>query len=77
MVPAPDVAAIDLALADTEAADLTGPASGHAIEIRMRSTMTALVARTKDKPKGTALHLQSFIVAPTRPGAVLRATRRP
>lgn len=76
MVPRPDVVGIDLALAGTEAADFTGPAAGHAVEIGMRSMVTALLAPTKAKPRGTALHVQSFIVAPTRPGAVLRAAHR-
>ena len=74
MVPRPDVVRIELALAETEAADFTGPAAGHAIEIGLRSMVTAPLARTKASPRGTALHVQSFIVAPTRPGAVLRAS---
>jgi hypothetical protein len=77
MVPKRDVARIDLALTGTEAADLTGPAGGHAVEIGLTSMVTATLAPTKTAPRGTALHLQSFIVAPTRPGAVLRATDRP
>ena len=78
MVGRADVVSIDLALTGTEAADFTGPASGHAVEIGMRTMVTALLAPTKAAPsgtgpRGTALHVQSFIVAPTRPGAVLRA----
>lgn len=76
MVPQADIEAIELALASTEAADLTGPASGHAVEIGMRSMVTALLAPTKAAPRGTALHVRSFIIAPTRPGLVLRAARR-
>lgn len=76
MIPQADIEAIELALASTEAADLTGPASGHAVEIGMRSMVTALLAPTKAAPRGTALHVRSFIVAPTRPGLVLRAARR-
>jgi hypothetical protein len=37
--------------------------------------VTALLAPTKDAPRGIALHVQSFIIAPSRPGAVLRATK--
>lgn len=73
MVPRPDVVRIDLALTGTEAADLTGPAAGHAVEFGLRSMATATLAPTKASPRGTALHLQSFLVAPTRPGAVLAA----
>ena len=75
MVPRAEFVGIDLALAGTEAADFTGPAAGHAVEIRMRSMTNALLAPTKAAPRGTALHMQSFIIAPTRPGLVLRATR--
>ena len=75
MVPRAEFVGIDLALAGTEAADFTGPAAGHAVEIRMRSMADALLAPTKAAPRGTALHVQSFIIAPTRPGLVLRASR--
>lgn len=75
MVPTGEFAGIDLALAGTEAADFTGPAAGHAVEIRLRSMGNALLAPTKAAPRGTALHMQSFIVAPTRPGLVLRTSR--
>ncbi|MEP7114823.1 MAG: hypothetical protein ABI862_16260 [Ilumatobacteraceae bacterium] len=74
MVSRSDLAGIDLALADTEAADFTGPAAGHAVEVSMRSMVTAVRAPTKSAPRGVALHVRSFIVAPSRPGAVLRAT---
>lgn len=75
MVLKSEVAGIDLALAGTEAADFTGPAAGHAVEIDLRSMTTAILAPSKKAPRGTALHVQSFIVAPSRPGAVLRGTR--
>ena len=75
MVPRPQVVGLELAPAGTEAADFTGPAAGHAVEVRMHSMVTALLAPTKDSPRGKALHVQSFIVSPSRPGAVLRAAR--
>ena len=56
MVPRRDVARIDLALTGTEAADLTGPAAGHAVEIGLTSMVTATLAPTKRAPRGTALH---------------------
>jgi len=76
MVARANIDGIELALADTEAADLTGPAAGHAVEISMVTMTDALLAPTKSAPRGTALHVRSFIVAPTRPGAVLRASQR-
>jgi hypothetical protein len=75
MIPRSDVDGIELALADTDAADFTGPAAGHAVEISLTSMTDALLAPTKKAPRGTALHVRSFIVAPTRPGAVLRAAQ--
>lgn len=71
MVPSRQLAEVDLALAGTEAADLTGPARGRAIEIILREMTTATLAPTKAAPRGTALHVRSFLVAPTRPGAFL------
>jgi len=76
VVPRSDVDGIELALAGTEAADFTGPAGGHAIEISLTSMTDALLAPTKQSPRGTALHVRSFLVAPTRPGAVMRAAQR-
>ncbi|MEY2582137.1 MAG: hypothetical protein QOE09_1986 [Ilumatobacteraceae bacterium] len=76
MIPRADIETVELALAGTDAADFTGPASGHVVEIGMRSMVTALRAPTKDAPRGSALHVRSFIVAPTRPGMALSAARR-
>ena len=65
------VAGIGLALADTEAADLTGPAGGNAIEIKLNDMPTVVLAASRAKPTGTALHVRAVLVAPTRPGRVL------
>ena len=47
MVPRAELDSVDLALAGTEAADFTGPAAGHAVEIRLRSTGNACLHRPK------------------------------
>jgi hypothetical protein len=70
------VAHIGLAAADTEAADLTGPASGYAIEVSTIESVTTVFAFTPDEPSGRAIHLRSFLTAPSRPGAVLAAAKR-
>jgi hypothetical protein len=70
------VAHIGLATADTEAADLTGPASGHAIEVAATESVTTVFAFTPDEPNGRAILLMSFLTAPSRPGAVLAAAKR-
>lgn len=62
-----------LAPADTQAADLTGPATGHAVEVSVREMVTIVRAGTRATPGGTALHASAMLVAPTRPGNLLRA----
>ena len=65
------VTSASLALAGTEAADLTGPAAGHAVEVALRDADTVVLAPTRAKPNGTALHVRSVLVAPSRPGRAL------
>jgi hypothetical protein len=69
------VASIRLAPADTQAADLTGPASGYAVEIATTESVTAVFAFTPAEPNGRAIHLRSFLIAPSRPGRALRSAR--
>jgi hypothetical protein len=64
---------VGLALVDTQAADLTGPSIGHAVEVALVDAITVVLSPTRGKPSGTALHLRSMLVAPSRPGRLLRA----
>jgi hypothetical protein len=73
MVTIPNVAGAGLALVGSEAADLTGPAAGHAIEIQLRESATVLLPVTRDHPAGRAIHARSVLIAPSRPGRALRA----
>lgn len=59
-----------LALAGSQAANLTGTALGPALEIRLRAMSTVVLAAP---PRGQtrALHVQSVLVSPTRPGRAL------
>ncbi|MEK7410948.1 MAG: hypothetical protein AAB327_06140 [Actinomycetota bacterium] len=68
-----DVASIALAPADTQAIDLTGYTKGVPLEIQLRemtdvrlTPFAARLLKTTD-----ALHVQAFLVAPTRPALVL------
>lgn len=71
MVPARNVRGAELAREGTEALDLSGPAAGHLIEIRLGDLVTMLVRQTAG---GTAaVHVRSFLIAPSRPGAALAA----
>lgn len=71
-----DVAGLALAPAGTEAADLTGPAGGHAIEITTAAPVTAVYAGTPRQPGGRAIHLTACLIAPSRPGRALAAAAR-
>ncbi len=64
------VAHIALAPTDTEAADLTGPASGYAVEVTTTQSITVVFAFTPKEPNGRAIHLpasSSHPAAPVRP----------
>ncbi len=73
MVMRTNVQHAHLALATTEAADLTGPAAGHALEVMVREMVQITLAATAKNPKGSAIHAQAFLIAPSRPGRALQA----
>jgi hypothetical protein len=62
---------VRLAPSGTEAADLTGPASGHALEIHTTESVTVVFAGTPKQPRGKAIHLTVGLISPTRPGRAL------
>jgi hypothetical protein len=69
------VRSADLALADSEAADLTGAALGPALELRFATPQPLVLAGTSRARTGTAIHAAAVLVSPTRPGAALEAVR--
>ena len=73
MMSRPTIRNAQLALADTEAADLTGPAAGHAVQLTLSELATVVFAPTRAAPQGTAIHAKSLLIAPTRPGRALAA----
>ena len=70
MFAADTVRGMRLAPAGTEAADATGHALGPALEVHVTDAKIVL-AGTMRTPGGTALHVRSLLVSPTRPGRVL------
>ncbi|NND75761.1 MAG: hypothetical protein HKN44_12220 [Ilumatobacter sp.] len=72
MVRTDQIAGLRLARADTAAADLTGPASGYALEVQASETVTTVFAFTPQEPSGRAVHMTAFLVSPSRPGEALR-----
>ncbi len=76
MVQRHNLAEAQLALVGTEAADLTGPAAGNAVEITVHEMVLAVFPSDEEHPTGKAIHMQSFLVSPTRPGRAIHAVRR-
>ena len=72
MVRTGEIVGLGLARADTEAADLTGPASGYAIQVDTSETVSTVFAFTPQEPNGRAIHMTGFLIAPSRPGEALR-----
>ena len=72
MVRTDQLIGIGLARAGTEAADLTGPASGYAVQVDTSETVSTVFAFTPQEPNGKAIHMTGFLVAPSRPGEALR-----
>jgi hypothetical protein len=76
MLRTSQIGGLRLAPADTAAADLTGPASGYAVEITATESITTVFAFTPSQPHGRAIHMTAFLVSPSRPGLALRAAAR-
>ncbi len=79
MLPRRQVAAVGLAEhghGATNAADLTGPTPGLAVEVRLREPASAVLARRPGETRGRAVDVPGLLVSPTRPGAALAEARR-
>ena len=62
---------IGLAPAGTDAADLTGPSAGHALEVRTTESVTVVLSAATRGGSLRPIHLTGALVAPTRPGRAL------
>ncbi len=74
MLPSATVRRMELARQGTGSLDLSGPASGHLLDIEAADLLTVLVRRGRD---AQAIHARSVLVAPSRPGAALAGWRQP
>ena len=72
MVKTDQILGLGLARAETKAADLTGPASGYAVQVDTSETVSTVFAFTPQEPNGRAIHMTGFLIAPSRPGEALR-----
>jgi hypothetical protein len=78
MLPRAQVRSIGLAsfgAGATDAADLTGPTPGVAVEVGLAEPATAVLARRPGEKQGRAVRLHALLVSPSRPGAVLAEAR--
>jgi len=72
-----EVAGLALALVGTGALDLTGPATGHAVEIDTTTPVTVLLAPARRGDVPRPVDALALLVSPTRPGrALAEADRR-
>ena len=69
---------IGVDLAPSEAADLSGKCSGVGLLIALKDFDTVVLAATPKTPGGSAIHVKSMRVCPTRPGrAITELTSAP
>ena len=72
------VVKIGVDLAPSEAADLSGKCSGVGLLIALKDFDTVVLAATPKTPGGSAIHVKSMRVCPTRPGrAIIELTSAP
>jgi hypothetical protein len=69
---------VGIDLAPSEAADLSGKCSGVGLLIALKDFDTVVLAATPKTPGGSAIHVKSMRVCPTRPGrAITELTSAP
>lgn len=76
MFPRGSIRSIDLTRRDSEVADLSGRSRGLGLRIELVDFDTVVLAPTPDQPGGSALHLKSWWVRPSRPGQLISAWSR-
>jgi len=78
MMPTRQITAVGLVgdARPAEGYDLTGPTPGVTVGIALAEMTTVVLAPRPATPRGTAIHLSVLLVAPSRPGAVLREVAR-
>ena len=76
MVGRQGVAGMALALDGSEAADVSGPAAGTAIEVRFDRLIDVVLSATRADPGGRKLHARALLVRPSRPGGALADAAR-
>jgi hypothetical protein len=76
MLPRRLVATVSATTSRGSALDLTGPTPGVAVELTLTDQVTAVLAPRPHTPRGRGIHLSALLVAPSRPGAAVRALQK-
>ena len=71
------IRSIDIARGHVDTADLSGGAHGRGIAVELADFDTVVLAATSNRPGGSALHVKSWWVRPSRPGRLISAWARP
>ena len=67
---------IQLAPANTEAADLTGVTWGIPLQVNVSDGDKIIFRPDKEHPNGRAIHVYGMLVAPSRPGLFIASWKR-
>lgn len=76
MFPRASVRAVGVARRDEDAADLSGRSRGPGLTVELLDFETVVLAPTPNQPGGSALHVKTWWVRPSRPGRVVSAWAR-
>lgn len=76
MFPRASVRAVEIARRDADAADLSGRSRGPGLSVELLDFETVVLAPTPNQPGGSALHVKTWWVRPSRPGRVVSAWAR-
>lgn len=76
MFPRDAIRSIVVTRRDSEAADLSGRGRGRGVAVELLDFHTVVLAATPNQPGGSALHVKTWWVRPSRPGRAISAWSR-
>ena len=76
MFPRDSIRSVLVTRRDSEAADLSGRGRGTGVAVELLDFETVVLAATPNQPGGSALHVKTWWVRPSRPGRAISAWSR-
>lgn len=76
MFPRDTIRSVVVTRRDSEAADLSGRGRGTGVAVELLDFDTVVLAATANQPGGSALHVKTWWVRPSRPGRAISAWSR-